>query len=74
MKDCYDSLAEAAKSALDSQSACNLSGLVHSMARAASTLWKEVHRTGKGDSDWVNQHPIMRLFATRFSFLRSESP
>ena len=69
MRDCYDSLAEAAKDALDSQFACNLSGVVHAMARAATTLWNEVNLTGKGDSYWVNQHPIMRLFATQVLFL-----
>lgn len=54
-----------AKDALDVQSACNLSGVVHSYSKAMSTLWEVAHAQKKGGTDWVNRHPIAVLFAVQ---------
>jgi hypothetical protein len=65
--------------ALDVQSACNLSGVVHSFSRVISKLREEVNKLGpecepsspKG-TDWVNSHPICRLYAEQIAFLTSK--
>jgi hypothetical protein len=52
---------EAAQLALDGQNACNLSGLVHTLARILDeALWPAAHESGLG-TDWVNKHPIVTL-------------
>lgn len=59
--------------ALDSQSACNLSGLCHSMAKVADEIWAEL-RAPEGfsmDTKAFNEHPVMRLYAEQFMFLTS---
>ena len=56
--------------ALDSQSACNLSGIVHQFSRVMDKLWNEA-REGNHGTDWVNQHPISRLYAEQIFFLAS---
>ena len=60
--------------AVFSQSACNLSGLCHSMATVADEVWAEL-RKEKGpncmDTKAFNEHPVMRLFAEQFMFLAS---
>ncbi len=53
-----------------SQSACNLSGIVHSLDKIVTKLWNEARRDGHG-TDWVNQHPIVRLYAEQISHLSS---
>lgn len=53
-----------AQDAMDVQSACNLTGVAQSLARHTITLMKE----GKG-TDWVNQHPVVILFAQQISHL-----
>ena len=54
--------------ALLSQGACNLSGIVHSLSRVMDKIWKEARELGKG-TDWVNNHPICRLYAEQISHL-----
>ncbi len=54
--------------ALLSQGACNLSGLVHSLAEAMELVWEEANEQGKG-TDYVNNHPIVRLYLEQMSFL-----
>ena len=54
--------------ALMVQSACNLSGVVHSFSEILSRLVKEAQEQGKG-TDWVNTHPICVLFAEQISHL-----
>ena len=56
--------------ALDSQSACNLSGIVHSLSEVISRIWEEAQEKGKG-TDWVNSHPICRLYAEQIYHLTS---
>jgi hypothetical protein len=48
--------------ALYSQSACNLSGLIKSLAEITTRVWNTAHKLGMG-TDWVNHHPIVQLFA-----------
>ncbi len=54
--------------ALLSQSACNLSGLVHHLSKAMELIWEEAREQGQG-TDYVNNHPIVRLYAEQMSFL-----
>lgn len=54
--------------ALYSQYACNISGLVHDLSRIISRIWNEAHRDGHG-TDWVNNHPIVRLYVEQFRHL-----
>jgi len=63
-----ETMQQAAQAALASQTACNLSGVVHSMSQAATLLWKEALANGEGTT-WVNNHPIMVLFATQVAHL-----
>lgn len=54
--------------ALDAQSACNLSGIVHSFSDVLSRIWNEANETGKG-TEFVNKHPISRLYAEQIAYL-----
>jgi len=54
--------------ALLSQGACNLSGLAYSLAEAMELIWLEAREQGKG-TDYVNNHPIVRLYMEQMSFL-----
>ena len=54
--------------ALLSQSACNLSGLVHHLSKAMELIWEEAKEQGQG-TDYVNSHPIVRLYVEQMSFL-----
>jgi hypothetical protein len=54
--------------ALLSQSACNLSGLVHHLSKAMELIWEEAREQGQG-TDYVNNHPIVRLYVEQMSFL-----
>jgi hypothetical protein len=54
--------------ALLSQGACNLSGLVHSLAEAMELIWEEAREQGQG-TDYVNDHPIVCLYVEQMSFL-----
>ena len=59
---------EAAKTALDVQDACNLSGVVFSFAKVMQVICDEAHRLGKG-TDWKNRHPIVILFLDKLADL-----
>ena len=54
--------------ALLSQGACNLSGLAYSLAEPMELIWAEAGEQGKG-KDYVNNHPIVRLYMEQMSFL-----
>jgi len=54
--------------AIDSQSACNLSGIVKSLARDLDKIWEEARALNKG-TNYVNTHPICRLYAEQIMFL-----
>lgn len=58
-------LREAAERAIDVQSGCNLSGIVKAFNDILQdVLWPEARRLGEG-TQWVNQHPISKLFADK---------
>ena len=62
-------LQEAAQTAIDMQTACNLSGVVGSFSRILTdVLWPEARRQNQG-TDWVNQHPIAQMFASKIEDL-----
>lgn len=54
--------------AVASQTACNLTAIVRSFARVTDELWAEAHRKGMG-TDYVNGHPISRLYAEQIMHL-----
>jgi len=56
------------RAAIEVQGACNLSAVVHSMGEAMSDLWAMARALGKG-TDWVNNHPICRLYASKIAHL-----
>lgn len=51
--------------ALDSQSACNLSGLAHFLVRALD----ELRANGINDTDALNTHPIVKLVVAQMAHL-----
>jgi hypothetical protein len=57
--------------ALDAQSACNLSGIVHTLSRIVAKIWNEANATGKG-THYANTHPIVRLFAEQIYHLATK--
>ncbi len=56
------------QNALLSQGACNLSGLIHSLAGDLDAIWDEVRASGGGTGD-VNHHPVVRLYAGQIAYL-----
>jgi hypothetical protein len=50
--------------AIAAQSACNLSGVVHSFSEVLPRIWEEARQLGKG-TEWVNQHPLCILYAEK---------
>lgn len=52
--------------AIAAQSACNLSGLAHSLSSIVSRIWKEPDCNG---TEYVNTHPIVVLYAAQIAFL-----
>lgn len=56
------------QTALDSQGACNLSGLVFEFARLMEKICTEA-RASNRDTHWKNTHPICRLFAEQIMHL-----
>jgi len=54
--------------ALDSQYACNLSGIIKSWSEILMHIWDEA-REHEGGTDWVNRHPINRLFVEQAAHL-----
>jgi hypothetical protein len=63
-----EKLKRAYEMALLSQGACNLSGLAHSLAEAMGLIWEEARNQGQG-TDYVNTHPIVRLYVEQMTFL-----
>ena len=60
---------DAAETAVLCQDACNLLGVVHDFSRILSdVLWPMAREQEKG-TDWVNQHPISKLFADKLADL-----
>ena len=60
---------EAARTALDCQDACNLSGVLASFKEIVhEVIWPEARRLGKG-SEWVNKHCICVLFLSKLCSL-----
>jgi hypothetical protein len=54
-----------ARDAMQVQDAINLSGILLSFSRGVSqVLWPESDRRHAG-TDWINQHPIVRLFVSK---------
>jgi len=54
--------------ALDIQSASNISGIIFSFADIMKRICKERQKHNYG-TDWVNKHPIVRMFAIQIVFL-----
>jgi hypothetical protein len=56
------------QSAIDVQDACNLSGVVHSLARLLPKIREEAHST-----TLVNEHPIVVLYVNKLASLSRQS-
>ncbi len=54
--------------ALNSQSAVNASGLIHSLSALVTRIWDDARAQGKG-TDYVNNHPLIRLYVEQLDFL-----
>jgi hypothetical protein len=62
-------LREAAQTAIDVQNACNLSGVLASFHSIVSdVICPEARRLGQG-TDFVNRHPIVRVFLAKLADL-----
>lgn len=60
---------QAAKTALDCQDACNLSGVLASFKEIVhEVIWPEARRLGKG-TEFVNTHPIVTMFLDKLASL-----
>lgn len=57
--------------AITVQDACNLSGVVHSFSRVISKIWVEARKEKKG-TEWVNQHPISKMYSDKILHLAGE--
>jgi|ERR671922_1389515 hypothetical protein len=53
-----------------SQTACNVSGLVHSLAGVIDRVWRDARDRGEGTA-FVNGHPLVRLDAEQILYLSS---
>jgi len=51
-----------------SQSAVNLSGLVHSLTEVLPRIWEEAQAV-QGGTAYVNEHPIVRLYTAQMCWL-----
>jgi len=56
------------KTAMDVQSASNLSGVVHSFARVIPKIMNKAKELKEG-TDWANEHPICRLYVEQLRHL-----
>lgn len=56
------------KDAIFVQSTCNLSGVVHGFSKVISRINEEARLHGHG-TDWINNHPICRLYAEQIYHL-----
>lgn len=56
------------QAAFDSQTASNLSGVVHEFSTILTRIWEEARKRGTG-TQWVNEHPISRLFTEQIYHL-----
>ena len=54
------------------QDACNASGLIKSLASHLDAIWEEARAQEKG-TDYVNFHPVIRLFLEQLVFLNGGS-
>ena len=50
------------------QDACNLSGVVHSLAKAMDVIRKEADELGEG-TQYMNTHPVVILFVDKLQSL-----
>jgi hypothetical protein len=60
---------ELAQVAMDVQSACNLSGVVHSFSDIIREVRARLDAEGKGGNDNLHKHPVCVLFATQIAYL-----
>jgi len=58
------------QNAIFAQQACNVSGLVIELSRVMTRIWNEANRDGHG-TEWVNNHPIVRLYSEQIRHLCS---
>jgi hypothetical protein len=54
--------------AITVQDACNISGVIKSMASVLDRINDTAHTKGLG-TDWINRHPILILYASKLASL-----
>ena len=54
--------------AINSQGACNATGLINSLNDLRDKLWNVARQYGHG-TEWVNHHPILQLYAYQLAHL-----
>lgn len=62
------SMKDLAQQALDVQNASNLSGVVAAFREVMIELWEHARVEGHG-TDWVNTHPIAKLWSDKVAHL-----
>jgi hypothetical protein len=62
---------ELIREAVEVQNASNLSGVVHSFARAMKDLWRIADEQNAG-TDFVNKHRVSRLYASKIQSLAGD--
>jgi len=63
---------ELIKEAIQVQNACNLSGVVHSFAKAMEDLCDLAVESNKHGTGWRNTHRVARLYADKIKSLTGE--
>lgn len=56
------------KDAMNSQGASNLGALLYALPKIVDRIWEDAKANGKG-TDYVNQHPILVMFAAQIDHL-----
>ncbi len=56
------------REAIECQGAVNAGALVLSLSKHIDAIWDEARKAGKG-TDYVNSHPVMKLFLEQMYFL-----
>lgn len=62
-------LKQLAQDAIDVQSACNLSGVVHGFSRAITDLREALSAEGISSTEAINTHPIAVMWADKVGTL-----
>lgn len=60
-----------AQQCIDTQDACNLSGVAGFLSRSTELLWQQARALGHG-TDWVNEHPVCVMLTNKLASLTGQ--